>query len=326
MRTLKLLTAIAIPAALAVLAMPAAHAAQPAYPEKPIRFVIGSAPGSGPDIIARALADRLYGAWGQRIVVDARPGVAGILSADLVLRSAADGYTWMMLTSQLHVATAVYPNVKFDLEKDFASISLIGTVPFVLAVNPELPAKSIRELIELAKKTPGAIQYGSAGTGATEHLSAVLFTRMTGTNMLHVPYKGIAEALAATMGNEVHFTYAVLPAARSIVQSGRVRALAVTSRKRAAMLPDVPTISETVPGYETLGWYSVVAQTGTPPAILAKVSAEIVKAVKEPQFGELLKSLGLEIVGSSRAELDAFRRDQTKRIAELVQASGVNVK
>ena len=326
MRTLKLLTAIAIPAALAVLAMPAAHAAQPAYPEKPIRFVIGSAPGSGPDIIARTLAERLYGEWGQRIVVDSRPGVAGILSADLVLRSAPDGYTWMMLTSQLLVATAVYPNVKFNLGKDFASISLIGTVPFVLAVNPELPAKSIRELIELAKKTPGAIQYGSAGTGATEHLSAVLFTRMTGTNMLHVPYKGIAEALAATMGNEVHFTYAVLPAARSIVQSGRVRALAVTSRKRAAMLPDVPTISETVPGYETLGWYSVVAQTGTPPAILAKVSAEIVKAVKEPQFGELLKSLGLEIVGSSRAELDAFRRDQTKRIAELVQASGVNVK
>src|SRR3990172_8327182 len=163
MRTLKLLTAIAIPAALAV---SAAHAAQPAYPEKPIRFVLGSAAGSGPDIIARALADRLYGAWGQRIVVDARPGVAGILSGELVLRSAADGYTWMMLTSQLHVATAVYPNVKFDLEKDFASISLIGTVPFVLAVNPELPAKSIRELIELAKKKPGAIQYGSAGTGA----------------------------------------------------------------------------------------------------------------------------------------------------------------
>ena len=323
MRTLKLLTAIAIPAALAV---SAAHAAQPAYPEKPIRFVIGSAPGSGPDIIARALADRLYGAWGQRIVVDSRPGVAGILSAELVLRSAADGYTWMMLTSQLHVATAVYPNVKFDLEKDFASISLIGTVPFVLAVNPELPAKSIRELIELAKKTPGAIQYGSAGTGATEHLSGVLFTRMTGTNMLHVPYKGIAEALAATMGNEVHLTYAVLPAARSIVQSGRVRALAVTSRKRAAMLPDVPTISETVPGYETLGWYSVVAKTGTPPAILNKVSAEIVKAVKEPQFGELLKSLGLEIVGSSRAELDAFRRDQRKRLDELIKASGVNVK
>src|SRR3990170_3132185 len=193
MRTVKLLAASAIAA---VLAVPVAYAAQPPYPEKPIRLVVGSAAGAGVDIIARAMDERLYGALGQRIVVDNRPGVAGILSAELVLRSAPDGYTWMMLTSQLLVATAVYPDVKFNLGKDFASISLIGTVPFVLAVNPELPAKSIRELIELAKKTPGAIQYGSAGTGATEHLSGVLFTRMTGTNKLHAPYKGIAEALA----------------------------------------------------------------------------------------------------------------------------------
>src|SRR3990167_2258950 len=265
MRTLKLLTAIAIPAALAV---SAAHAAQPAYPEKPIRFVIGSAPGSGPDIIARALAERLYGAWGERIVVDARPGVAGILSGELVLRSAADGYTWMMLTSQLHVATAVYPNVKFDLEKDFASISLLGTIPFVLVVNPELPAKSIRELIELAKKTP--LRYGSAGTGASEHLSAVLFTSMTGTNMLHVPYKGIAQALTDTIGKEVHLTYAILSPVLPMIQAGRVRALGVTSSKRNALLPDVPSISEVVPGYQTLGWASTVAAAGTPEAVLAK--------------------------------------------------------
>jgi tripartite-type tricarboxylate transporter receptor subunit TctC len=305
-------------------AVSAAHAAQPAYPEKPIRLVIGSAPGSGPDIISRALADRLYGAWGQRIVVDSRPGVAGILSADLVLRAAPDGYTWMMLTSQLLVATAVYPNVKFDLAKGFASISLIGTVPFVLVINPEVPAKSIRELIEVAKKTP--LRYGSAGTGASEHLSGVLFTRLTGTDILHVPYKGVAEALAATMGKEVHLTYGVLPAVLAMIQSGRVRALGVTSPKRAALLPDVPSIAETVPGYQTLGWYSVVAPTGTPEAVLAKASAEVAKAVKEPQFGEQLKALGLDLVGSSRSELDAFRRDQTKQISEIVKASGVDVK
>jgi len=321
MRTVKLLTAIAIPA---VLAVPAAHAAQPAYPEKPIRLVIGSAPGSGPDIIARVLAERLYGAWGQRVVVDSRPGVAGILSADLVLRSAPDGYTWMMLTSQLMVATAVYPNVKFNLDKDFASISLIGTVPFALVVNSELPAKSIRELIELAKTTP--LRYGSAGTGATEHLSGVLFTRLTGTDMLHVPYKGVAEALAATMGKEVHLTYVVLPAVLASIQAGRVRALGVTSLKRTSLLPDVPTISETVTGYQTHGWYSVVAPTGTPEAVLTKASAEVAKAVKEPQFGEQLKALGLDLVGSTRAELDAFRRAQRKQITEIVKVSGVNVK
>jgi tripartite-type tricarboxylate transporter receptor subunit TctC len=321
MRTQKLLAAIAIPV---VLAVSAAHAAQPAYPEKPIRLVIGSAPGSGPDIISRVLADRLYGAWGQRVVVDSRPGVAGILSADLVLRAAPDGYTWMMLTSQLLVATAVYPNVKFDLEKDFASISLIGTVPFVLVVSPEVPAKSIRELIDFAKKTP--LKYGSAGTGASEHLSGVLFTKLTGTDMLHVPYKGIAEALAATMGKEVNLTYGVVPAVMGAVQSGRVRALGVTGPKRNSLLPDVPSISETVPGYQTLGWYSVVAPKGTPEAVLAKASTEVVKAVKEPQFGEQLKGLGLEIVGSSRSELDAFRRDQRKQISEIVKASGVDVK
>ncbi|MEK7875709.1 MAG: tripartite tricarboxylate transporter substrate-binding protein [Pseudomonadota bacterium] len=318
MRTVKLLAAIAI------LAVPAVHAAGPAYPEKPIRFVIGSAPGSGPDIISRVLADRLYGAWGQRIVVDSRPGVAGILSAELVLRSEPDGYTWMMLTSQLMVATAVYPNVKFNLDKDFASISLIGTVPFALVVNLELPAKSVRELIELAKKTP--LRYGSAGTGATEHLSGVLFTRLTGTDMLHVPYKGVAEALAATMGKEVHLTYVVLPAVLALIQAGRVRAVGVTSLKRTPLLPDVPSISETVAGYQTGGWYSVVAPTGTPEAVLAKVSTEVVKAVKEPQFGEQLKRLGLEIVGSTRAELDAFRRAQRKQISEIVKVSGVDVK
>ena len=266
----------------------------------------------------------MYGAWGQRIVVDARPGVAGILSADLVLRTVPDGYTWMILTSQLLVATSVYPNVKFNLGKDFVSVSLIGTVPFVLVVNPEIPAKSLRELVDYAKKTP--LQYGSAGTGASEHLSGVLFTRLTGTDMLHVPYKGVAEALSATMGKEVHLTYGVVPAVLGAVQAGRVRALGVTGPKRNALLPDVPSISEAVPGYNTLGWYSVVAPVGTPEAALAKASAEIAKSVKDPQFGEQLRGLGLDLVGSTRAELDAFRREQTTQIGDIVKAAGVTVK
>ena len=254
MRTRKFL----LIAAAIMLAAPLAQAAQTSFPEKPIRLVIGSAPGSGPDIISRALADRLYGAWGQRVVVDSRPGVAGVLSADLVLRSPADGYTWMMLTSQLLVATAVYPNVKFNLEKDFSSLSLIGTTSFVLVVNPEIPAKSIKELIDYAKKTP--LKYGSAGTGASEHLSGVLFTKLTGTDMLHIPYKGVAEAMAATMGKEVNLTYGVVPAVLGAVQSGRVRALGVTGPRRSQLLPDVPSISEAIPGYQTLAWYSEIGR------------------------------------------------------------------
>ena len=312
--------------AVAMWAVPAAHAAQPAFPEKPIRLIIGSAPGSGPDIISRVMAERLYRAWGQRVVVDSRPGVAGILSAELALRANPDGYTWMMLTSQLFVATSVYPNLKFNLDKDFASISLIGTVPFVQLVNPQVPARSIRELIDLAKKSPGKLRYGSAGAGASEHLSGVMFTRLTGTDMLHVPYKGIPQAIADTMAGEVQLTYAVLPAALPQIQSGRLRALGVTSPKRSPSIPDVPSISEVVPGYAMIGWYSLVAPTGTPVTVLAKASAEVVKAAKEPEFGEQLKVLGTEVVGGTRADLDAFRRSERKRISELVKASGVDIK
>jgi tripartite-type tricarboxylate transporter receptor subunit TctC len=320
-QALRLLIATAIASTASI-----ADAAESPFPDRPIRLVIGSAAGSGPDIISRVLADRLYKSWNQRVVVDARPGVAGILSAELVLRSAPDGYTWMMLTSQLMVATSVYPDVKFDLDKEFLSISLIGTVPFVLIVNPDVPAKSIRELIDVAKKQPGALRYGSAGAGASEHLSGFLFTRLTGTDMLHVPYKGIAQAIADTLAKEVHLTYPVLPAALPQIQSGRLRALGVTTPKRAALLPDVPAIGEVVPGYQMMGWYSLVARRGTPEPILAKVSAEVVKAVKEAEFAEQLRGLGIEIVGNSRTEFDAFRRDQRRRITEIVKASGVDLK
>lgn len=314
-------------AAMAGLAVFAAHpaAAQNKFPEKPIRLVLGSAAGSGPDIISRTLADRLFGTWGQRVVVDPRPGVAGVLAADIVLRSPPDGYTWMMLTSQLLVATNVYDsNVKFDLARDFASISLLGTTSFTLIVHPDLPAKSIPELIELAKKQQ--LRYGSSGTGASEHLSGVLLTTLSKTDMLHVPYKGVAEAIAATLGREVNFTYGVVPAVVPHVQSGRLRALGVTGPKRSFLLPDVPSIGEFLPGYQTLAWYSVVAPRGTPEAVLAKASADIQKTVKDPQFGEQLKGVGLETVGSTRAELDTFRADQTRRVREVVKLAGVNAK
>jgi len=313
-------------AASAMLSAHVAQAAQPVFPDKPVRLIIGSAPGSGPDIISRLVADHLYGAWNQRVVVDARPGVAGIISAELALRANPDGYTWMMLTSQLFVATSVYPNLTFDLDRDFVSIALIGTVPFVQLVNPQLPVKSIGDLIALAKKQPGKLRYGSAGTGASEHLSGVMFTRLTGTDMLHVPYKGIAQAIADTLSNEVQLTYAVYPAARPHIESGRLRPTGVTTPKRSPALPDVPAIAEAVPGYAMFGWYSLVAPRGTPVPILAKTSDEVLKAVKQPAFGERLKTLGIEVVGGGRKELDDFRRNERKRITELVKAADVQIK
>jgi tripartite-type tricarboxylate transporter receptor subunit TctC len=297
-------------------------AAQIAYPDKPIRLIIGSAPGSGPDIISRVLAERLYKSWNQRVVVDARPGVAGIVSAEQALRSNPDGYTWMMLTSQLFVATSVYPDLKFNLDKDFASIALIGTVPFVQMVNPQLPVKSINDLIALAKKQPGKLRYGSAGSGAAEHLSGVMFTHLTGTSMLHVPYKGVPQAIADAIAGEVQLTYAVVPAALPAIQGGRLRAIGVTSVRRSVSLPDVPSISEVVPGYDMLGWYSIVAPAGTPAAVLERASKEIVAAVREPEFVAQLRNLGTDSVGTGRAELDAWRKDQRRKISELVKVSG----
>ncbi len=319
----KRMVAITVTALLAGIST--AQAAEPVWPDKPIRLVVGSAAGSGPDIIARVMAERLYGVWGQRIVVDPRPGVSGLLSADIVTRSAADGYTWMMMTSQLFVATIVYSNHKVNLARDFASISLIGTVPYVLVAHPSV-AKTTAELIEAGKKSPGMLRYGSAGAGGGEHITSFLFGHMAGANFLHVPYKGIPQALADTVGREVHFATPVLAVALPFVHSGRLRALGVTTRKRAALLPDVAPVADILPGYENFGWYSLVAPIGTRPDILAKVNAEVVKAVKEPQFIEQLKSLGIDLVGSTRAEFDAFRRNETKRLGDIIKASGVDLK
>lgn len=323
MRYVIFLAAVALSA---LAAAPAAPAAQPAFPDKPIRMIIGSAPGSGPDIIARLVADHLYGTWGQRVVVDSRPGLAGAISAELALRSNPDGYTWLMLTSQLFVATAVYPDLKFDLDKDFVSMVLIGIVPYVLMVNPDLPARSVSELIALAKKSPGKLRYGSAGPGGGEHVTTVLFERMTGISMLHVPYKGIPQALLDTIAGEVQLAFPVYPAARPHIDSGRLRPLGVTGPKRAPGLPDVPAIVEVVPGYWNVGWYSIVAPRGTPELVLGKGAEEVMKAIRVPAFGEKLKTLGVEITAGGPKELDAFRASERKRLTELVKASGISIK
>jgi tripartite-type tricarboxylate transporter receptor subunit TctC len=322
MRAARLLVTAAI-AALSTAS--AAFAAQPVFPDKPIRLIIGSASGSGPDIMARLIADHLYGVWGQRVVVDTRPGVAGILSAEQALRADPDGYTWLMLTSQLFIATSVYRGLKFNLDKDFESISLVGLVPWVVTLNPQLPAKSLSELIALAKKSPGKIRYGSGGPGSGEHMATVQFTHAAGIDMLHVPYKGVAPALMDAIANEIQMQFAVVPAAQPHVSSGRLRAIAVSTEKRAPSLPNVPTIADTLPGFVNFGWYSIIAPKGTPRPILEKASAEIVKAAREPAFGEKLKVLGIEIIAGGRKELDKFRAVERKRLSALVKATGISI-
>jgi tripartite-type tricarboxylate transporter receptor subunit TctC len=323
MRAAQLSIAIA---ALSLAAAPAAPAAEGQFPDKPIRLIIGSAPGSGPDIMSRLIADHLHGVWGQRVVVDSRPGVAGIISAENALRANPDGYTWMMLTSQLFIATSVYPNLKFDLDSDFVSMSLVGLVPWILAVNPQVPAKSVSELVAAAKQAPGKLRYGSGGMGSGEHFTTVMFTHLAGIDMLHVPYKGVAPALIDAIANEIQMQFAVYPAGKPHVDSGKLRGLGVSSAKRAPGLPNLPPIAETVPGFVTFGWYSIVAPKGTPEAVLAKAEVELVQAARAPAFGERLRTLGIEIIAGGRKELDKFRAEERKRLSQLVKETGISIK
>jgi len=304
---------------------PAAQAQTGKWPDKTVRMIVPLAPGGGTDIIARLFAARLSAEFGQQFIADNRSGAGGTIGQEIAARANPDGYTWMMLTSQLFIATSVYPNLTFNLDKDFASVSLVGLVPWVLAVNPQLPAKSVAELLALAKKSPGKLRYGSGGPGSGEHFTTVMFAHLAGIDMLHVPYKGVAQALLDVIANEIQVEFAVYPAAWPHVNSGRLRALGVSTAKRAPGLPSVPPIVDTVPGYVTFGWYSIVAPKGTPEAVLAKASAEIVKAAREPAFGERLKTLGIEIIGGGRKELDDFRAKERSRLTDLVKTTGISI-
>ena len=202
---------------------------------------------------------------------------------------------------------------------------MIGLVPYILLTNPKLPVNSVSELIALAKKSPGKLRHGSAGTAGGEHFTMEMFKRAAGIDMLHVPYKGIQQALIDVIANEIQLSFAVFPVGKPHVDTGRLRAIGVTTAKRAPGLPDVPAIGDTVPGYDTFGWYSVVAPKGTPEAVLVKASAEVVKGIREPAFGERLKTQGIEITAGGRKELDAFRAVERKRFTELVKATGVQI-
>jgi tripartite-type tricarboxylate transporter receptor subunit TctC len=292
------------------------------YPLKPIRMIILSTPGSGPDIVGRLVGARLTESWGQQVVIDPRPGASGIIGAELAARAAPDGYTLAIATTQAAIVSVMFEKLNFDLVKDFAPISLMASTPFLLVVNPGMPVKTIADFVALAKGKPGDLRYGSGGSGSPPHLSAELFKHMAGIDVQHVPYKGVTPALTDTIAGQVHMTISVVPAALAHMRSGRVRALGITSAKRSEVVPEVPAIGETIPGYEYIGWYTLLAPAKTPVAIVNRLNAEVVSALKTSAVREKLADLGAEPIGSTVKEVTEFIPAQMARLRELVKLSG----
>ena len=292
------------------------------YPLKPIRIVVTSF-GSGPDLMARLVGQRLTEAWGQQVIVDARVGATGRIAAEHVARAAADGYTLMMVTSQFAIGSALYDKLTYDPIKDFAPVALMASTPFVLVVHPSVPAKSVKELVALAKARPGQLQGGTSGAGSPAGLALQRLKSMTGVSITDIPFKTIVQAYTDTAAGQIHFTFTVVPAVLPAVRSGRLRGLAVTSLKRTPLAPELPTIADSIPGYEVIGWYGLVAPARTPPEIVVKLNAEIGRAMRSAEVQERLASLGAELAAPASAqEFGSYLAAQIEQSRQLIKASG----
>jgi tripartite-type tricarboxylate transporter receptor subunit TctC len=311
----------------ALVAVSAVHASAQTYPNKPIRLVVPFPPAGTTDILAREVGQRLTEALGQSVVIDNRPGAAGNIGSDIVAKSAPDGYTLLMCTVSSHaINPSLYSKLPYDHIKDFAPVILVARVPNVLEVNPGVPVNTVADLIKLAKENPGRINFASSGSGTSIHLSGELFKTMTGVDMVHVPYKGSAPALADLMGGQVQVMFDNLPSSLQQIKAGKLRAIAVTSSERAPALPDIPTIAESgVPGFEATSWFGVLAPAGTPPEIINRLNAVIDKWLKSPEGKEKLLAQGAAAAGGTPEQFAAYIRSETDKWANVIKASGAKV-
>ena len=296
-----------------------------AWPARPIKLIVPYPPGGSADILARAIGQKLADGIGQSVVIDNRPGAGTAIGAEAAARSAPDGYTIMLGTVSSHaINPALNPGLKYDPVKDFAPVSLVASIPFALLVHPSLPARSVQELIALAKTKPGALNFSSAGTGTSNHLAGELFKSMTGTYMVHIPYKGSAPALADLLSGQVNLMFDLVLTAQPHVKSGAARALAVTGLERSTALPGVPTAAESgVPGYEVSAWFGFFAPAGTPAAIVTALNAQTVKAMRLPDLRERLASQGADALTSTPEQFAAYVKDELNKWTRVVKASGM---
>lgn len=309
--------------ALLVLA-PGCAVAQALYPSKPVRFIVPSAAGGGTDIIARAVAQKLSEALGQQFVVDNRPGAGQMIGIELVAKSPADGHTILMAASTLAINPIMYKKVTYDPVRDFAPITQAASLPNILVVHPSLPVKSVAELVEYARRQPGKLNFASAGIGTSPQMSIELLKSMTGIDMVHIPYKGTTPGVVDLLAGQVSVMAPNLLTALPHIKAGKLRALAVTSARRTEALPEVPTIAETLPGYESAQWYGVLAPAGTQREIVARLHAEIVRALKHSDVKDRLAADGAEPVGSSPEEFAVFIKSEIDKWARVARAAGIH--
>ena len=307
------------------LALSSLAAAADSYPSRPVRLIAPFSAGGGVDIVARYLALKLTGKWGQQVVVDNRTGATGIIGTEIAAHSPPDGYTLILGNAATHaVNVSLFKKLPYDAVKDFAPVTLIGRVPEMLVVHPALPAANVRELIALAKAKPGELAFGSAGAGSPPHLAGELFQFLAKVKLVHVPYKGSAPALADLIGGQISMYFSNILSAVPFVKSGRLRGLGVTSEKRSVVAPEIPTIAESgLPGYEDYNWYGILAPKGTPRAILTQLHADIVQVVRGRDMEERLTKDGAEVIASTPDEFARFIREEIDRYARIVKASGL---
>ena len=292
------------------------------YPVKPVRLVMGFAPGGGVDIMARLFSPKFAEALGQQVIIDGRPGAGSNIAMEHVVKSPPDGYTLLINTPNLTVNMSLYRNLSFDSARDFAPISVLAASPNLLTVHPSVPARTVKELIALARAKPGALNFSSGSVGTTQHLSGELFKLRTGTYLVHVPYKGSGPSLAALVGGEVEMTFANVPSLINYIKAERLRPLASTTAERLSMLPDVPTMRESGVDMEVVVWYYLVAPAGTPPAIISRLADIAIKAARSPDIKERLTNLGAYSVGYGPEQTGKLIRSEIALWAEVVKASG----
>jgi tripartite-type tricarboxylate transporter receptor subunit TctC len=320
------IAAATLAAALAVMLHPDSAQAQ-AYPAKPIRIIVPSPPGDGSDLMARAIGEKLSAAWNTPVIVDNRTGAGGRVGTELAAKAPADGYTLIMGNAGSHgINAALYSDLSYDIERDFAPITQVMRSPNVLVVTPSLPASNVRELIALFRANPGKYSYGSGGNGSSAHLSAELLKSMAGVDVVHVPYKGASPALTDVIAGRVVMFIGNLPPAMPHIKSGNVKALAVTTAQRSPLVPDIPTLAESgLPGFETVAWFGLFAPAGTPNAIIDKLQAEVAKIVREPDIRERMAALGGEPVGSTPDQFAAIVKGDVAKWKKVVKGANIHV-